>query len=439
MFGSDPFELVKGADIVYTDAWTSMGQEAEAEERRDAFAAYRVDDALLAAAGPDAVAMHCLPAHRGEEITSSVMDGPQSLIFEQSENRLHVQKALLVELSRHERRPVRALQGGPAPRSRRRAARPPRTRRSTRTARRPSSLPTERCRWWASGTSWPGWASTAKPWPPSTRRSSERRPTRRRCAAGPTSLVATGDRVRAAEALDRLATALDANGRPSDALDAARRALELAESRSRRAGVKAMVARLTQTGLPSDPGVSETLSRARGILEDRVMGRGHKAAPAAGGDASDAGAATAEPEPEPPANPSRPGTRAAAVRSRSPPWPPSRTRPRPATPSRPASSPWRRPRAIAPRATSMPPSTSVTSPWPTSPADAGLHLTLAELYLDLGWRTIAVEKLLLLARLAELDDGRRRRATRLCAVVAARLPDEPRPRLAMCAEPVRTM
>jgi len=98
VFGSDPHDLVVGADVVYTDAWTSMGQEAEAEERRDAFAAYRVDDELMAAAGPDAVAMHCLPAHRGEEITSSVMDGPQSLIFEQSENRLHVQKALLVEL-----------------------------------------------------------------------------------------------------------------------------------------------------------------------------------------------------------------------------------------------------------------------------------------------------------------------------------------------------
>jgi ornithine carbamoyltransferase len=98
VFGSDPFELVKGAGVVYTDAWTSMGQEAETEERRDAFAAYRVDDALMAAAGPDAVAMHCLPAHRGAEITSSVMDGPRSLILDQSENRLHVQKALLVEL-----------------------------------------------------------------------------------------------------------------------------------------------------------------------------------------------------------------------------------------------------------------------------------------------------------------------------------------------------
>ncbi|HET9756118.1 MAG TPA: ornithine carbamoyltransferase [Candidatus Limnocylindrales bacterium] len=98
VFGHDPVELVRGADVVYTDAWTSMGQEVETEARRDAFAAYRIDDALMSAAGPNAVAMHCLPAHRGEEITSSVMDGPRSLIFEQSENRLHVQKGLLVEL-----------------------------------------------------------------------------------------------------------------------------------------------------------------------------------------------------------------------------------------------------------------------------------------------------------------------------------------------------
>jgi ornithine carbamoyltransferase len=97
-FGHDPVDAVRGADVIYTDAWTSMGQEAETEERRDAFAAYRVDDSLLDAAGPDALAMHCLPAHRGEEITSAVMDGPRSLIWEQSENRLHVQKALLVEL-----------------------------------------------------------------------------------------------------------------------------------------------------------------------------------------------------------------------------------------------------------------------------------------------------------------------------------------------------
>jgi ornithine carbamoyltransferase len=97
VFADDPREAVDGAAVVYTDAWTSMGQEAEAEERRDAFARYQVNRDLLAVA-PDALVMHCLPAHRGEEITSDVMDGPRSIIFEQSENRLHAQKALLVEL-----------------------------------------------------------------------------------------------------------------------------------------------------------------------------------------------------------------------------------------------------------------------------------------------------------------------------------------------------
>jgi ornithine carbamoyltransferase len=98
IIGDDPEATVRGADVVYTDAWASMGQEAELEARRVAFRRYSVDRRLLAIAGPDAVVMHCLPAHRGEEITSEVMDGPQSRIFEQSENRLHVQKGLLVEL-----------------------------------------------------------------------------------------------------------------------------------------------------------------------------------------------------------------------------------------------------------------------------------------------------------------------------------------------------
>jgi ornithine carbamoyltransferase len=98
VFARDPAEVVAGASVVYTDAWTSMGQEAETEERRDAFAGFQVNAELLANAGPEAIVMHCLPAHRGEEITSAVMDGPQSVIFDQSENRLHVQKALLVEL-----------------------------------------------------------------------------------------------------------------------------------------------------------------------------------------------------------------------------------------------------------------------------------------------------------------------------------------------------
>jgi len=96
-FMEDARDAVAGAQVVYTDAWTSMGQEAEAEERRDAFARYQVNADLMAIS-PEAVVMHCLPAHRGEEITSDVMDGPRSIIFEQSENRLHAQKALLVEL-----------------------------------------------------------------------------------------------------------------------------------------------------------------------------------------------------------------------------------------------------------------------------------------------------------------------------------------------------
>jgi ornithine carbamoyltransferase len=98
VFATEPAEVVRGANVVYTDAWTSMGQEAETEERRDAFARYQVNASLMAEAGRDAVVMHCLPAHRGEEITSDVMDGPQSIILDQSENRLHLQKALLAEI-----------------------------------------------------------------------------------------------------------------------------------------------------------------------------------------------------------------------------------------------------------------------------------------------------------------------------------------------------
>lgn len=101
VFGDDPHALVAGAAVIYTDAWTSMGQEAETEERRDAFAAFQVNRSLVDHATPDAVVMHCLPAHRGEEITSEVLDGPQSIILDQSENRLHVQKGLLAEILGH--------------------------------------------------------------------------------------------------------------------------------------------------------------------------------------------------------------------------------------------------------------------------------------------------------------------------------------------------
>lgn len=94
----DPRAAVDGADVIYTDAWTSMGQEPQEAERRAAFADYQVNLKLIKIAGPKAIVMHCLPAHRGQEITSEVMDGPQSVIFRQSENRLHVQKGLLVEV-----------------------------------------------------------------------------------------------------------------------------------------------------------------------------------------------------------------------------------------------------------------------------------------------------------------------------------------------------
>ncbi|MCD6291196.1 MAG: ornithine carbamoyltransferase [Anaerolineae bacterium] len=94
----DPVEAVTGADVIYTDVWTSMGQEAEAEQRRRVFPPYQVNAELVAHARPDAIVMHCLPAHRGEEITDEVADGPQSVLFDQAENRLHAQKALLVWL-----------------------------------------------------------------------------------------------------------------------------------------------------------------------------------------------------------------------------------------------------------------------------------------------------------------------------------------------------
>jgi ornithine carbamoyltransferase len=91
-------EAVRGAQVVYTDVWTSMGDEAEASERRTAFAPYQVNDVLFAHAAPEAIFMHCLPAHRGEEVTDSVMESARSVVFDQAENRLHAQKALLLML-----------------------------------------------------------------------------------------------------------------------------------------------------------------------------------------------------------------------------------------------------------------------------------------------------------------------------------------------------
>ncbi len=95
---SDPVAAVRDADVVYTDSWVSMGLEAEAAERERAFPPYQVNSDLLRHARADAIVMHCLPAHRGMEITDEAMDGPQSVVFDQAENRLHAQKAVLLEL-----------------------------------------------------------------------------------------------------------------------------------------------------------------------------------------------------------------------------------------------------------------------------------------------------------------------------------------------------
>lgn len=95
---NDPFDAVKNADAVYTDVWTSMGDEDQADVRREAFAGYQVNPQLMAASGNNPLFMHCLPAHRGEEVTSAVLDGPSSVVWQQARNRMHAARALLPEL-----------------------------------------------------------------------------------------------------------------------------------------------------------------------------------------------------------------------------------------------------------------------------------------------------------------------------------------------------
>jgi ornithine carbamoyltransferase len=94
----DPREAAEGADVIYTDTWISMGQEADRERRQEAFQRYQLNETLLGFAEPGALVMHCLPAHRGEEITDAVLDGPHSVIFDQAENRLHAQKGIILQL-----------------------------------------------------------------------------------------------------------------------------------------------------------------------------------------------------------------------------------------------------------------------------------------------------------------------------------------------------
>ena len=99
MVTDDVAEAVRGADAVYTDVWASMGQEEEAAARKAAFEPYQVNEALFGLAGPDAVFLHCLPAHRGDEVTDGVADHERSRIFNQAENRMHAFKALLLHLT----------------------------------------------------------------------------------------------------------------------------------------------------------------------------------------------------------------------------------------------------------------------------------------------------------------------------------------------------
>jgi ornithine carbamoyltransferase len=94
----DPYEAVRRADVIYTDTWTSMGQEVESNKREIVFSPYQVNKELVAEAATDVIVMHCLPAHRGQELTDDVADGPHSVIFPQAHNRLHAQKAILVDL-----------------------------------------------------------------------------------------------------------------------------------------------------------------------------------------------------------------------------------------------------------------------------------------------------------------------------------------------------
>lgn len=95
---ADPMEAVRDSDVIYTDVWASMGQEDEAAERRKVFMDYQVNSSMLKIAKPDVKVMHCLPAHRGDEITDEVIDGPHSIVFDEAENRMHVQKAIIVKL-----------------------------------------------------------------------------------------------------------------------------------------------------------------------------------------------------------------------------------------------------------------------------------------------------------------------------------------------------
>ena len=218
-------------------------------------------------------------------------------------------------------------------------------------------------------------------------------------------LIAAGDRARAAETLDRLAGALDGAGRIAEATDAARRALELAESRGRRDAVRALVERLRGEAGAGEPAAQDALAAALHLLEEPVDLLSAKT----GADGTDA--TLAEPEPEP----FDPGAATAAVENAAA----ARAHEEARTLALVAAAGHR---AAGSGAAAI---DACYLALGGSPADPDLHLALAELYLDRGWRTVAADKLVLLGRLADLTDDAPT-ATRICEVARARLTDEPR-------------
>ena len=236
-------------------------------------------------------------------------------------------------------------------------------------------------------------------------------------------LAATGDRVAAAETLDRLATVLDDAGRLPEATDAARRALEFAESRSRRASVTALTTRLRETA-HGDPAAAEALSQAMGLLDAHAAVAFLDAGTADGGPDNGEGRALAaepEPEPEPPPPPFDPVQAIAEVEDAV------------EAGDRDAIRSLALAASAGHRAADQPHAAIDVCYMAlgATPDDPSVHLALADLYLDRGWRSVAAEKLVLLARLADLTDDAETRV-RLCGIATARLPDDAR-LAALCA------
>jgi hypothetical protein len=461
VFDQDPRAVVEGAAIVYTDAWTSMGQEAEAEERRDAFAPYQVNRDLLAVA-PDAVVMHCLPAHRGEEITNDVMDGPRSRIFEQSENRLHAQKALLVELHRRRRLSMERRMSGEALYER------------YKDALKRGHVASLRGRLEEALTAYAEAAAIApeRSTPHTSAATALMRRKRPadalrhyapRIALSPRDEAAMLGRARRSPrwtggprrpTLRRLAELRASSGKLADAVTPRGAALELAEGRERRRTLEQLIERLRAT-VTGEPGRWRSSARCGSSTARRSRPRPHGRRGRSRGPARHA----ADDERRwPPAaatralRPSAERTTAACRGTERPAQPRARDRagaaeaepiraaldrdlpddprcrgPQPARGGRDRRrsrrtrrcrwcSTW--PPRTAGTAASTPRWTPATSPLSLDPDDIALHLGLVELYEERGWTVLATEKLDLLDRLVALDDGTG--ADRVAAARAAR-------------------